>query len=594
MVGLLVAMGWSAGAEPPVQRNNFVWDLPYSQTTDPSGGVQFTFSNPRNSWVFVSISSEKALPVALDTPQRRPPRVPARSYRRGRTEGMWYLPSGSHTITVQAVSAKEIESVTVRAIPELHYCRFPADPVVEQYGDYDWDYLSEYVLPNVNTMVGNPGEESDAHIAPWIERGGKWIAYGSLPHDQGLTADKAFEYWRNNIGFTDPRLSGLIADEFQGRQNAWYPAWTEAMRRLGEDPALKGKAFYGYCGGPGMYSRPQTRELVRTVLDAGYYMAWERYLHEMPTLEGANALLDSHLGQEMEKWRATFPDCQKQMVLVSGLFTTGLSLDVQPEVDYKVWMDMQMQYLATNPAFEGLFGLHWWNSASADEETLRWMSRLFRHYAIEGNTNLLSESLGYRYFPGLIANADFADGLEGWTVDAATPDSVRTDYMERFGRLEGRYWHRAEFPDEPAGNTFLWMRSQADKPNVVSQTMKGLEPGKLYSVKLMAANFEDITLGASEKKLLPTSVTVEGAETIPDKTFVGQVSSRNSSPSNLPFDSQHPAWFNLHRIVFRATSDEATLHISDWARPDEPGAPAGQELMINFVEAQPYFASPET
>jgi hypothetical protein len=279
------------------------------------------------------------------------------------------------------------------------------------------------------------------------------------------------------------------------------------------------------------------------------------------------------------------------MVLVSGLFTHGLSLNVLPEVDYKVWMDMQMQYLATNPEFDGLFGLHWWNAQFADEETLRWMARLFRHYAIEGQAELLSKTLGYRYRPELIVNADFDDGLNGWTVDAAGKDSLRTDYMERFARLQGRYWHRAGFPDEPAGNTFLWLRRNATKPNVVSQTMHDLRPGALYSLKLMAADHEDITHGASEKKMLPLSVTIEGAETVPGKSFVGFSNSRTASPSELAFDNQHPAWFNLHRIVFRATGDTATLRISDWSTPSDPGGPAGQEVMINAIEVQPYFDS---
>jgi hypothetical protein len=596
--GLVVAfatqiqIGWTQIFDGPRRANNFVHELFRLEQPPSADDLRITFQNPRDGWVYMELKPSETSEFSAYSEDSGNSTV--LFSRENRAEAMWFLAAGNYAFRIELAEPSQVDSVIVRAIPELHYCRFPADPVVEEYGAFDWDYLSAQVLPHINTIVGLPTEESDARIAPWVDRGGKWIAYGSLPHDKGLTAGQAFEYWRKNPGFTHPRLSGLIADEFQGRQNEWYPAWTEAMRRLGNDPDLDGKVFYGYCGGPGMYTRPQTRELVRTVFEAGYYMAWERYLHEMPTLMEAEALLDSHLGQEVAKWRSAFPDCQKQMVLVSGLFTSGLSLDVQPEVDYKVWMDMQMQYLAKHPDFDGLFGLHWWNSALTDEETLRWMARLFRHYAIEGNTELLSKSLGYEYIPGLIENPDFAHGTAGWEISAAAPDSVRTDYVEHYGRLQGRYWHRAEFPDEPAGNTFLWMRSQADKPNIVSQTMHGLNPGQLYSVKLMTADYEGISLGASEKKLLPLLATVEGAEIIPDKTFVSHSSSANSSPSELPFDGQRPAWFNLHRIVFRATGKEATLRISDWARPDEPGAPAGQELMINFVEAQPYFGSPET
>lgn len=42
-----------------------------------------------------------------------------------------------------------------------------------------------------------------------------------------------------------------------------------------------------------------------------------------------------------------------------------------------------------------------------------------------------------------------------------------------------------------------------------------------------------------------------------------------------------------HWLRFHATGPTATLSISDWARPAEPGGPTGQQTMVNFVEVQP-------
>ena len=58
-----------------------------------------------------------------------------------------------------------------------------------------------------------------------------------------------------------------------------------------------------------------------------------------------------------------------------------------------------------------------------------------------------------------------------------------------------------------------------------------------------------------------------------------------------PFNRQHPAWMNYHRMVFRPKSNTAELIISDWASSHEPGGPIGQELVCNFIEIQPFFAS---
>lgn len=45
---------------------------------------------------------------------------------------------------------------------------------------------------------------------------------------------------------------------------------------------------------------------------------------------------------------------------------------------------------------------------------------------------------------------------------------------------------------------------------------------------------------------------------------------------------------NYHFEVFRAKGERARLTVSDWASAAEPGGPAGQELMFNFIEVQPY------
>jgi hypothetical protein len=41
-------------------------------------------------------------------------------------------------------------------------------------------------------------------------------------------------------------------------------------------------------------------------------------------------------------------------------------------------------------------------------------------------------------------------------------------------------------------------------------------------------------------------------------------------------------------VLGRRPDDQAGLQISNWSSASEPGGPAGQELMMNFVEVQPY------
>ena len=57
-----------------------------------------------------------------------------------------------------------------------------------------------------------------------------------------------------------------------------------------------------------------------------------------------------------------------------------------------------------------------------------------------------------------------------------------------------------------------------------------------------------------------------------------------------PFSAKNKFWFNHHHYVFRADADTALVTIKDWKSDTEPGGPAGQETMLNFVEFQPYFS----
>jgi hypothetical protein len=582
-------IGRGVHAEPR-RLNNLVTELARGELHGRGDHASLTFMNPRHGWVFFSATTAEPAGVRLSDGRQETLLFQPDTAPDGPVESMRLLPAGDYTLVRRDDESNAPIPVLVRAIPEMHYCRYPTNPTIEPYGPYDWAFLERHVLPHVNTIVGMPKADADAHIDAWTRRGGKWIGYGHLPHGESTTVDEAVAYWTEHPGFADPRMSGLIADEFQGRQHPLYSVWTEALGRMGRNAALKGKAFYGYCGGPGMYSRPETREAVRTIFEAGYYMAWERYHHEMPTLDEAEVFMDGLLGKEMRKWQKTFPGCERQLVMVLGMFNSP-HINTRPDVDYKTWMDMQMQYLAGRPEFDGLFGVHWWYSGAADEETIRWMGQLYRHYGIEGRTTLLSDRYGYRYTLRHIRNPDFFDGLEGWTAEAATPDSVTTGYKERYARLQGRYWHRTQTPDQPAGNTYLRLR-RGDKPNRVSQTIMNLRPGEWYSVKMIVGDHHDIHNHVVDEKDLAVTLSVGGGEIDPVRSFKTRLRGSAVGAARGVTHPDYRPWLNFHRVVFRTTGQSGTLTISDWASATDPGGPAGQEFMINFIELQPYFTEP--
>jgi hypothetical protein len=257
-------------------------------------------------------------------------------------------------------------------------------------------------------------------------------------------------------------------------------------------------------------------------------------------------------------------------------------INKQPNVDYHVWMDKQMNVAANDPALAGMEGFEWWTSLQADEETVRFVGRLYRHYAIEGKTSMLTRD---PLFLTHIGNADFEQGTEGWTLNSAQPGSIAPKSFPRYGRIEGRYMGLGRPADpEHIGDTFLWMKRSEQAPNSFSQSIKNLEPGRLYSMKMFTCDYNDLvnprTKTAEEANKFIGRVTIDGVDLDEKRSFVEMYASNPEPPI--------PVWITYHWKVFRAKGPAATLTVSDWPSDEAPGGPVGQEQTFNFLEIEPY------
>jgi hypothetical protein len=604
------AQGVTGGAAPgsvagAKRLNNLVTELLNLSQPDAGTGLEWKFNNPRDGWVFArstaNVKADGKLAIwveAIPPGPSSPAPQPARSSDASRPvlvhektgaetqEGMRYLPAGQYKARVQTEGAAALEKLVVRAIPELSFCKFQYNPFISPLGPYDWAFVQKHIATNVNCIVGSGAAEHREFVKSWKQQGKRWIVECAVPGLDGkqpLTADEAYAYWTQNVGFTDGLLDGVIADEFLGnRKGMKYPEWTEAVRRIRAAETFRGKLFYPYC--TAIYRDAVSAEFLRTVMRSGYPFAWEVYLPEPPDEAAAQRNLETKLAGEMRRWRAALTNCEQHMVMCFGYMSlpTTETLNLNPEVDFKVWMDMQFQHLATEPAFEGLYGLMEYTCGYADEETVRWAARLYRHYGIEGNTAALSQVLGFKYRLDHIENPDFSDGTEGWTVEPAEQGKVEEKSLRGYSWLQGRY------PRTPVGNTFLWTQRSARKPNLVSQAIKHLQPGKLYSLKMVTADYQELQRGKSVEQQHAVSIALDGVTLLPGKSFQHPIAS-NYAHQLGAFNEQNPAWMNYHFRVFRAIGQTAKLAISDWAGPEAPGGPTGQELMFNFIEVQPYF-----
>lgn len=584
---LLLAVALPATSALAARRmNNLVTELLNVSADHLQADQTLTFANPRDGWCYFTITGQAA--IRLDDEAS-----PLLDVKAGASaEAMRRLSAGNHVLHC----AGQPTQLIVRAVPELQYAFFNSGDAWNFINgrDDNWAFVSKYLLPSTNVII-SPVDAQSEHFQECLERwthlGRRWLTTMENPYQgrKDVSADEAYAYWSKGYGLQNPLMDGIIVDEFPWGSEPKWENFAKAVQRIYANPKFKGKTFSPYSYGHTLVAAGPSRDFARACIDGGGYMCIERYLAEQPTRQEAEKYIHEGLvsGWNPPRFEQDLKGITRHtIVALADMSALGESLDVRPDVDFKVFTDMQMQALANDPAFAGLGGIQEYHSGYADEETVRWVCRLYRHYAIEGKTNLLSDELGYGYKLDYIANPDFATGLQDWTLQPAAADSIRCGHYNDFGFLEFR------FKAGHTGDHFLIMKRSAKKPNVITQQIKNLKPGQLYSLKLVDGDYQDLVNGVSKDKMLGLSVAIDNVQILPgaDHSFDRIIHSHYDHPVGPFRGRQHSYFMNFHWRVFRAVADTATLRISDWKSATDSGGPAGQELLMNFVEIQPYFA----
>ena len=561
--------------QQPKVLNNFVTELVNINNPDQDS-LTVEFSNPRQGWVFISVSTSKNNSTRFFLNNESNPLAMRVNPETGALEAMEFLAKGKHVLKVESARSGQI---IVRSIPEIIYSDHPSSPHITPYGKYDWAYLEKYVLSNVNTIVTSATSLADSEVNQWVNEGRKWIVHSGLPglnRSKPPAAEEVYDVWAQNPGVTDRRFNGIIIDEFLMAGTDHYNAWIEAVNRIYQNPDFVGKIFYAYCGD--IFSLPTSTAIPfgRKLIDLGGRIAMERYLPEQSNEEESMRLLLRQLQKTYNKFTDNIPGGEKHLIFVLGYLSDATeSLNRDPSVNYKTFMDMQFHLLATDPSFRNLYGIQEYLSSYADEEVLRWAHRLFRHYCIEGRRNRFSND---PYHLPHLENPDFTEGLSEWQIAPAEQGSIQAKNMSGYSWLQGRYPHTSQ------GDQFAWFKRSSKGSNMISQKIRELDPSRLYSLKLISADLQNL----AKKQQLALSIKIDNVDLV-DKYCFQFVYPSNYAHELGPYNRQNPAWMNYHRIVFKPKSTTAFLHISDWIAATDPGGPVGQELIFNFIEVQPFY-----
>ena len=537
--------------------NNFTRELVNEKYAGgDAAGYRFDMAN--DGWVYVK-AGDGGASVTLDG-------VEIISSATPRGESFRNIRAGRHGIEVKGAEA----DVVVRAIADIfNYCP-GANSHVKENGNYDWDFQEKYVLPAVTTQNGGsvPKDKLDGFLA----RGYRWLANLGTT---GVSAENLVKKLKESPGMTGRGYAGVTCDEQFLHRATEINAYTKGLKTydLECEPS---RLIYTWSVG-----KPSTKVVdesffatcVNASLGEGRIL-FEVYCRTKETESEAREYLKNYITDTIARYRATYPLSVGSACIALGNFTQVpiLSLAHHPEVDYKYYLDMQLNMIANDPTFEGLGSIGYWGSYYADEELHRWCFALMRHYVVEGRKTMLSEKFGYSYRPDHIMNGDFRGSLDSWKVSG----TVRADSFEGFAMSSQNRWGG----NGGIGDTFAVLVKEKDSSAKIVQTAKNLVPGRKYRLRYAAFDAKDVKAKRTAPRRFAVAASLgAGAKVDPVLTWTHvdrRIKGRYGQNDGC-------ARINLGQIVFTAESSEIEVSF------DNSSAKEGEELGVNYVSLTPYY-----
>ena len=352
--------------------NNFVSELMNARERGLLNQKEIAFMNPRDGWVFFAIRGE--CQVRLDGE--------AECLALGETwdhpgEAMRYLAAGRHSLQFEGVP----KQVIVRSVPQLIYS--------SDFYRYTPDIMRD-ALTNANTILAGSNDKT-AFMRDWVASGKRFLAFAAAPshrmvngqrvEDSLVSAQDCYKQIASHVGFSHPLQSGVMVDQIGSATPRQKMAIATALGRVADNSEFDGRVYCPWyesgIGGSG-----PDRAIGKVLSDAGWPFSFYRYIAEQPTEDDAAKQIQDQVVNTLLASEENASGAIRSAVVTLGYLSyavSGESQNVNPGVDFKVLMQMQMETLAKHPKLFGIFGVLWYYSPYVEEENFRWGGRLFRH-----------------------------------------------------------------------------------------------------------------------------------------------------------------------------------------------------------------------
>ena len=590
---VILTSDWSMNAITPIppsgrRLNNFVVEI----FRGPLENKEYSFTAWEDGWYRIGFSeAQRGATAKLDGAAE-----PVVSFSEGEiSETMRFLKKGPHTVKVE--NAAPGAQLIIAKVPQLPVFAFSlAD---RNYYDVDpgdgpltgfrtsGDFARKYLWHAFNSYLFNNAWHPRSRIEKWADaelkrRGFDLQACDGLPMAVWSDCKAMIEDVKTNEAWKT--TDGRILDESEPQapppiqvaliRMAHAVQDCEKRIHIGEDVQ-----FMPYFDYPAIH-RPLIGAMSNASRGRGK-LVLETYILSTPDPESMEEYFAKFVRQ-MTVVKQYIKEPQERFVYLIGNYQiAGIwCANRYPQTDIKYFFDRYMQVIATAPDCLGLAGFGCYCIDSGDEEMQRWICKLFRHYCIEGRTDLLSEQYGFKLNPGFISgNPEFEDGFNGWDSRPAEKGSLVPHKIAGYAQ---KYQCR-RMNGLPGGDTCALFTRSAKGPNKLSRKITGLTPGKTYSLLFMTADPADIEDRSFPKgKRIVFDATLDGATILPKWGYDRRAGGKQFQ--------DNPVEIQTRKIVFRADRPEVTVTFSDWLNDTEPGAPAGGRRLLNFVSVNPYFA----